>query len=99
MASSAVDRRDLAAEEADPKKKETGEAHRHRNGYQQDTSLTEESDAKKEKKPIKLGTEVSKFVVYMMEKHGDDFDRMQRDKKNVYQYSAGQIKGLIKKFL
>ena len=59
----------------------------------------EKSSKKKKKTPIKLGTEVSKFVVYMMEKHGDDFEAMQRDKKNIYQYSAGQIKGLIKKFL
>lgn len=50
-------------------------------------------------KLFKFGPEVSKFIVKMIEKHGADFQAMQRDSANRYQYSAGQIRSLIKKFM
>ena len=59
----------------------------------------EKQASQQPEKRFKFGPELSKLIVYMMEKHGSDFESMQRDKKNVYQYSAGQIRRLVKKFL
>lgn len=59
----------------------------------------EEEAAKETSKNYNLSPEMAKFAVYMIEKHGEDYDAMQRDKKNVYQLSAGVIKKTIKQFL
>lgn len=61
-------------------------------------ALEKEASQQTEKR-FKFGPELSKLIVYMMEKHGSDFESMARDKKNVYQYSTGHIRKLIKKFL
>lgn len=50
-------------------------------------------------KRFKLSPEICKLCVYMMTKHGEDYEKMQMDRENTYQYSAGQIKRLIGKFL
>jgi Ribosome biogenesis protein Nop16 len=50
-------------------------------------------------KLFKFGPEISKFIVKMIGKHGADLQAMQRDSANRYQYSAGQIRSLIKKFI
>lgn len=59
----------------------------------------EEEAAKEPPKNFNLSPEMSKFAVYMIEKHGDDYEAMQRDKKNIYQLSAGVIKKTIRQFL
>lgn len=60
--------------------------------------LQEKANVKKEKM-FKLSPEMCKLCVHMMTKYGEDYEKMQRDKINVYQYSAGQFKRLIGKFL
>lgn len=50
-------------------------------------------------KKFRFGPELSKFIVLMIEKHGSDFQRMASDSSNRSQFSAGQIRALIKKFM
>lgn len=50
-------------------------------------------------KNFKLGPQLCKFIVLMIEKHGNDFEKMAMDRANRYQYSAGEIKRMIKKFM
>lgn len=61
-------------------------------------SLKEEAE-KEVPKNYNLSPEMAKFAVYMIEKHGEDYEAMQRDKKNIYQLSGGVIKKTIKQFL
>lgn len=67
-----------------------------------DTPVVEslkEAAAKEPPKKFNLSPEMAKFAVYMIEKHGEDYEAMQRDKKNIYQLSGGVIKKTIKQFL
>jgi len=65
----------------------------------EEDAIKQRQECKEAKKNLKLSTEMSKFVVFMIETHGNDFESMQKDSKNVYQMSSGQIKKLIKKFM
>ncbi|KAG8194924.1 hypothetical protein JTE90_021385 [Oedothorax gibbosus] len=47
---------------------------------------------------MKLPTEPMKFCVYMIEKHGEDFQAMARDPKNYYQLTPAQIRKKVNKF-
>lgn len=59
----------------------------------------EQEAQRPQEKRFKFSDNLSKFIVYMMEKHGNDFDRMEMDSRNRSQFSASQIRTLIKKFL
>lgn len=48
---------------------------------------------------FRFGPDNVKFCAYMIEKYGEDYQAMVRDKVNVYQESAGQIRAKIKRFL
>lgn len=50
-------------------------------------------------KNFRFGPDQVKFCIYMIEKYGDDYEGMARDKINYYQESAGQIRAKINKFL
>ncbi|KRX13535.1 Nucleolar protein 16 [Trichinella nelsoni] len=39
-----------------------------------------------------------KFLVYMMEKHGEDFEAMARDSRNYFQRTSGQMRRAIQAF-
>lgn len=60
--------------------------------------LEEKANVPQEKR-FKLSPEMCKLCVFMMTKYEDDWERMQMDKANTYQMSAGQLKKLIGKFL
>lgn len=60
--------------------------------------LQEEAQRPQDKN-FKFGPELCKFIVQMIEKHGNDFKKMAMDRTNRYQYSAGEIKRMIKKFM
>ena len=61
--------------------------------------LADEVASKPAAKNFRFGPDNIKFCAYMIEKHGDDYQAMVRDKANHYQESAGQIRAKIKKFL
>ncbi|KAI2810598.1 hypothetical protein RDWZM_002470 [Blomia tropicalis] len=50
-------------------------------------------------KAFRFGPDKVKFCAYMIEKYGDDYESMERDKMNYYQESAGQIRSKIRRFL
>nr|XP_027203489.1 nucleolar protein 16-like [Dermatophagoides pteronyssinus] len=50
-------------------------------------------------KNFRFSPDQIKFCAYMIEKYGEDYDAMCRDKRNYYQESAGQIRSKIRKFL
>lgn len=50
-------------------------------------------------KNFRFGPDQVKFCIYMIEKYGNDYEAMARDKINYYQESAGQIRAKINKFL
>lgn len=50
-------------------------------------------------KNFKFGPQLSKFIVLMIEKHGSDFEKMAMDRANRYQYAAGEIKRMVKRFV
>ncbi|KAI1278090.1 Nucleolar protein 16 [Halotydeus destructor] len=57
-----------------------------------------EKQAKKpQPKNFQFGLETIKFCIYMMEKHGEDYEAMSRDSQNFYQDSPGQIRDKITK--
>lgn len=62
------------------------------------TSLQDEAQ-RPQAKNFKFGTQLSRFIVLMIEKHGSDFEKMSMDRANRYQYSAGEIKRMVKKFV
>ena len=62
------------------------------------TSLQDEAQ-RPQPKNFKFGPELCKFIVFMIEKHGSDFDKMAMDRANRYQYPAGEIKRMVKKFV
>ncbi|GFX09168.1 nucleolar protein 16 [Trichonephila clavipes] len=49
-------------------------------------------------KNIRLPTEVVKYCVYMLERHGENYYAMAKDPKNYYQDTPAQIQKKIKKF-
>lgn len=51
------------------------------------------------KKKFKFGKEMCKELDYYIQKYGDDYESMARDKKNIYQDSPGQLRYKIKKYL
>jgi len=58
--------------------------------------LTEEG--KKGGKKLRLSQPEIRYCIYMIEKHGDDYDRMARDHKNVYQDTPAQIRRKLETF-
>jgi len=58
--------------------------------------LTEE--AKKGGKKLRLSQPEIRYCIYMIEKYGDNYDRMARDQKNVYQETAAQIRRKLETF-
>lgn len=59
----------------------------------------EQEAQRPQEKRFKFSDNLSKFIVYMIEKHGNDFDRMAMDSRNRSQFSASQMRTLIKKFM
>lgn len=53
---------------------------------------------KPRKKKFKFGKEMCKELEYYIQKYGDNFEAMARDKKNIYQDSPGQIRYKIIKY-
>ncbi|XP_046918174.2 nucleolar protein 16 [Dermatophagoides farinae] len=51
------------------------------------------------RKNFRFGPEQIKFCAYMIEKYGNDYEAMCRDRRNYYQESVGQIRTKIQKFL
>lgn len=59
-----------------------------------------EKEANKPKKQkFKFGKVMCKELEYYINKYGEDYESMARDKKNVYQDSPGQLRYKIKKYL
>lgn len=54
---------------------------------------------KPRKKKFKFGKEMCKELDYYIQKYGDNYEAMARDKRNVYQDSAGQLRYKIKKYI
>ncbi|XP_062598220.1 uncharacterized protein LOC134259631 [Saccostrea cucullata] len=50
-------------------------------------------------KTLRLSSEETKYCIYMMEKYGEDFKAMARDRRNYYQETPKQIKRKIKAFM
>lgn len=48
---------------------------------------------------FRFGPDNVKFCAYMIEKYGEDYQAMVRDRANHYQESAGQIRAKIRRFL
>lgn len=61
--------------------------------------LAEQVAATPAAKNFRFGPDNVKFCAYMLEKYGEDYQAMVRDKRNYYQESAGQIRAKIKRFL
>lgn len=59
----------------------------------------EEAANRERKKKFKFGKEMVKEITYYIAKYSDDYDAMARDKRNIYQDSAGQLRAKIKKYL
>lgn len=55
--------------------------------------------SKPRKKKFKFGKEMCKELEYYVQKYGNDFHAMARDKKNIYQDSPGQFKNKINKYI
>lgn len=55
--------------------------------------------SKPTKKKFKFGKEMCKELDYYIEKYGQDYQAMARDKKNIYQDSPGQLRYKILKYL
>lgn len=51
------------------------------------------------KKKFKFGKEMCKELEYYIQKYGDDYQAMARDKKNIYQDSPGQLRYKINKYI
>lgn len=47
---------------------------------------------------LRLPNSEVEFATYMMDKHGDDYAAMEKDRKNFYQYTRKQIMQKIKRF-
>ena len=39
-----------------------------------------------------------KWLMYLIDKHVDDYEAMARDKQNIYQHTPAQIRGQIARF-
>lgn len=50
------------------------------------------------KKKFKFGKVMCEELDYYIEKYGDDYESMARDKRNIYQDSPGQLRYKIKKY-
>lgn len=59
----------------------------------------EKEATKPQKKRFKFGKEMCKELEYYINKYGDDYQAMARDKKNIYQDSPGQLRYKIKKYI
>lgn len=53
---------------------------------------------KPRKKRFKFGKEMCKELEYYIQKYGDNYEAMARDKRNIYQDSPGQLKYKINKY-
>merc|ERR1711862_302897 len=53
---------------------------------------------KKPKSKFSINEDTAQFCIYMMELYGEDLKAMSRDKRNFYQHTPGQIRGMIKSF-
>ncbi|XP_061171604.1 uncharacterized protein LOC133181079 [Saccostrea echinata] len=60
--------------------------------------LEEEANVPLEK-TLRLSSEETKYCIYMMEKYGEDYKAMARDRRNYYQDTPKQIKRKIKAFM
>lgn len=54
---------------------------------------------KPRKKKFKFGKEMCKELEYYIQKYGDNYEAMARDKRNIYQDSPGQLRYKIKKYI
>lgn len=54
---------------------------------------------KPQKKKFKFGKVMCEELEYYINKYGDDYQAMARDKKNIYQDSPGQIRYKINKYI
>nr|CAH0098504.1 unnamed protein product [Daphnia galeata] len=61
------------------------------------TELEQESNAPRTG-TMRMPKEKVKWIEYLLEKHGEDYEAMARDNKNVYQETAAQIRQKIKQF-
>ncbi|XP_052706912.1 nucleolar protein 16-like [Crassostrea angulata] len=52
-----------------------------------------------QEKTLKLSSEEVKYCIYMLEKYGEDYKAMARDKRNHFQDTPKQIKKKIKTFM
>lgn len=58
----------------------------------------EEKANRPQKKKFKFGKVMCEELEYYIQKYGDDYQAMARDKRNVYQDSPGQLKYKINKY-
>ncbi len=59
----------------------------------------EDAEDAKPKQRFRFSKEEVKFLTHLLDKHGDDFDAMAKDPKNVFQLTPKQIRGKIVKFI
>ena len=60
--------------------------------------LVQEANVER-KQNFRFSSQQVKFITYMMDKHGDDYEAMSRDHKNHYQETPAKIRGMITKFI
>lgn len=53
---------------------------------------------KPRKKKFKFGKKMCEELEYYLQKYGDNYEAMARDKKNIYQDSPGQLRYKINKY-
>jgi len=63
-----------------------------------ETEAVAATEEAKKRKLLRLSQPEIRYCIYMMEKHGEEYDRMARDPKNVYQDTAAQIRRKIETF-
>lgn len=61
-------------------------------------SLVAEAAAPREKRVRKQSEREQDWIRALVDKHGDDYEAMRRDKLNIYQQSTGDIKRRVKKW-
>jgi len=57
-----------------------------------------ETEQAKKRKQLRLSQPEIRYCIYMIEKYGDEYDRMARDPKNAYQDTPAQIRRKIETF-
>lgn len=62
-------------------------------------SLQEESESTKPQQTFRFTKEQTNWITYLLDKYGDDFQAMAKDRKNVWQETPKQIRQKVMKFV